>query len=92
MVAPEQEEVLGVFDLVRQQQADGLQRLLPSVHVVAKEQVVGLWREAAVLKEPQQVCVLSVDVTWDGGWRESGDRSRKEEQEMMTNDNLEERG
>lgn len=37
VVAPEQEEVLGVFDLVRQQQADGLQRLLPSVHVVAKE-------------------------------------------------------
>lgn len=52
MVAPEQEEVLGVFDLVRQQQADGLQRLLPSVHVVSQEQVVGLRREAAVLKEP----------------------------------------
>lgn len=64
MVAPEQEEVLGVFDLVRQQQADGLQRLLPSVHVVAQEQVVGLWGEAAILEEPQQVCVLSVDVTW----------------------------
>lgn len=64
MVAPEQEEVLGVFDLVRQQQADGLQRLLPSVHIVAQEQVVGLWGEAAILKEPQQVCVLSVDVTW----------------------------
>lgn len=64
VVAPEQEEVLGVFDLVRQQQADGLQRLLPSVHVVAQEQVVGLWREAAVLEEPQQVCVLSVDITW----------------------------
>lgn len=64
MVAPQQEEVLGVFDLVRQQQADGLQGLLPSVHVVAQEQVVGLWREAAILKEPQQVCVLSVDIAW----------------------------
>lgn len=64
MVAPEQEEVLGVFDLVRQQQADGLQRLLPSVHIVAQEQVVGLWGEAAILEESQQVCVLSVDVTW----------------------------
>ncbi len=65
MVAPEQEEVLGVFDLVRQQQADGLQGLLPSVHIVTQEQVVGLWGEAAILEEPQQVCVLSVDVTWD---------------------------
>lgn len=35
VVAPEQEEVLGVFDLVCQQQADRLQRLLPSVHVVS---------------------------------------------------------
>lgn len=35
VVAPEQEEVLRVFDLVCQQQADGLQRLLPSVHVVS---------------------------------------------------------
>lgn len=65
MVAPEQEEVLRVFDLVRQQQADGLQRLLPSVHIVAQEQVVGLWGEAAILEEPQQVCVLSMDITWD---------------------------
>ncbi|KAG7267269.1 hypothetical protein CRUP_014998 [Coryphaenoides rupestris] len=46
-----------------QQQADGLQGLLAPVHVVAQEQVVGLWREAAVLKEPQQVRVLAVDVT-----------------------------
>lgn len=67
VVAPEKEEVLWVFDLVRQQQADGLQRLLPSVHVVAQEQVVGLWGEAAILKEPQKVCVLPMDITWVGG-------------------------
>ena len=63
MVAPEQEEVLWVFDLVGQQQADGLQGLLAPVHVVPKEQVVGFWGEASVLKQPQQVCVLAVDVT-----------------------------
>ena len=66
MVAPEQEEVLRVFDLVGQQQADGLQRLLPSVHVVAQKQIVGLRGEAAIFKEPQQVCVLSMDITWEG--------------------------
>lgn len=67
MVAPEQEEVLGIFDLVRQQQADGLQRLLSSVYVVTQEQVVGFRGEAAILKEPKQVCVLSVDITCDDG-------------------------
>ena len=63
MVAAEQEEVLGVLDLVGEQQADRLERLLAAVHVVAEEQVVGLWREAAVLEEPQQICVLAVDVS-----------------------------
>lgn len=63
MVPPEKEEVFGVFDLVGQQKADGFQRLFPSVHVVAQEKVVCLWREAAVLKEPEQVCVLPMDIT-----------------------------
>ena len=49
--------------LVGQEQADGLQALLPPVHIVPQEQVVGFWREAPVLKEPQQVRVLPVDVT-----------------------------
>ena len=64
MVAAQQEEVLGVFDFVGQQQADGLQGLLPPVHVVAQEQVVSLGREPSVLKQPQQVCVLAMDVAW----------------------------
>jgi len=42
VVAPEQEEVVRVPDLVRQQQADGLDALLAAVHVVAQEQVVEL--------------------------------------------------
>ena len=64
MVAAQQEEVLGVLDLVGQQQADGLQGLLPPVHIVPQEQVVSLGREAPVLKQPQQVCVLAMDVAW----------------------------
>lgn len=63
MVPPEQEEVFWVFDLVGEEQADGLQRLFPSVHVIPQEQVVGLWREASILEQPQQVCVLSVYIT-----------------------------
>ena len=64
MVAAQQEEVLGVLDLVGQQQADGLQGLFPPVYVVAQEQVVALRRKAPVLKEPEQVIVLPVDVAW----------------------------
>ena len=62
MVASQQEEVLGVFDLVREQQADRLERLLAAVHIVAEEEVVRLWREASVLKEAKQVKVLAVQV------------------------------
>lgn len=63
VVAPEQEKVLWVFDLVGQQKADGFQGLLPSVHVVAQEKVVRLGREATILKQPQQICVLPMDIT-----------------------------
>lgn len=65
VVATEDEEVLGILDLVGKQQADGLERLLASVHVVAKEQVVGLRRETAIFKETQQVVILSVDIAAD---------------------------
>lgn len=63
MISPQQEEVLGIFDFVGQEETDGLQGLLPPVHIVPQEQVVALWREASIFKEPQQVIVLAVDVT-----------------------------
>lgn len=53
VVSSEQEEILGVLDLIRQQQADGFQRLLPSVHVIPQEEVVGFWGEAAIFKQPE---------------------------------------
>ena len=67
VVSPQQEEVLRVLDLVGQQETDGFQGLLPSVHVVPQEQVVSLRGEASILKQPKQVCVLPMDVTWGGG-------------------------
>ena len=63
VVAAQQEEVLGVLDLVREQEADRLERLLPAVDVVAQEQVVCIRREPTVLEQPQQVVVLAVYVT-----------------------------
>ena len=65
MVATENEKVLGVLDLVGQQQADGLERLLPAVDVVTEEEVIGLGREATVLEEAQEVVVLAVDIAAD---------------------------
>ncbi len=62
VVATEDEEVLGVLDLVREEEADGLERLLATVNVVAKEEVVGFWGEAAILEQAEQVVILAVDV------------------------------
>lgn len=77
MVSPQQKEVFRVFDLVRQQQADGFQRLLASVYIVPEEQVVALRWEASIFKKPQQIIVLPVDVTWsDKQEREQGKGQR----------------
>ncbi len=62
MVAAQDEEVLGELDLVGKEQADGLERLLAAIYVVAEEEVVGLGREAAILEETEQVVVLPVDI------------------------------
>ena len=51
MVASKDEEILWVFDLVRQKEADSFQRLFASIHVVTKEQVVRLGGESTVLEE-----------------------------------------
>lgn len=65
MVATQDEEVFGVLDLVGEQKADGLERLLASIYVISKEEVVRLWRETTILEEPKQVIVLAVNVTTD---------------------------
>ena len=64
VVTTEDEEVLGVLDLIREEETDGLERLLSTVDVVTKEEVVGFWGEASVLEQTEEVVVLAVDVTW----------------------------
>lgn len=75
VVSSEQEKVLRVFDLVGKQQADGLQRLLSSVDVIAQKEVVRLWGKAAVLEQTQQIIILSVDVTCEREKRKENDYS-----------------
>ena len=67
VISTQNEEVLRIFDLVGQQQADSLQGLLAAINVVAHEEVVRRGREAPVLEEPQQVVVLPVNVSADLG-------------------------
>jgi len=62
VVATQDKEVLRVFDLVGEEQADGLERLLATIHVVAKEEIVGLGRETTVLEEAEQVIILPVNI------------------------------
>jgi hypothetical protein len=62
VVATQNEEVLGVLDLVGEEQADGLEGLLATVDVVAQEQVVGLGGEATILEQTQKIVVLAVDI------------------------------
>lgn len=65
VIAAQQEKILRILDLVRQQQAYRFQGLLAPVDVVAQEQVICLGRETAVLEEPQQIGVLAVYVAAD---------------------------
>lgn len=65
MVSAQDEEVFWVLDLVGEKQTDGFEGLLAAVDVIAEEEVVGFWWEAAVLEQAQEVVVLSVNVTAD---------------------------
>lgn len=62
VVASQDEEIFGVFDLICEEEADSLERLLSSVNVVTKEKIVGFWWEPAIFEESQKVVILSVDV------------------------------
>ena len=63
VIAAEDEEIFGVFDFIRQEQADCFERLLASIHIVAEEEVVCFGREATVLEQTEQVVVLPVYIT-----------------------------
>lgn len=82
VISTQHEEVLGVFDFVRQQEANGLKAVGSSINIVAKEEVISLWREATILKEAKEVVILAVNVTHDLQWR------LKVEQDGLANEKL----
>lgn len=63
MVSAENEKVLGVFNLVGEEKADGFEGLFAPIDIVTQEEVVGLWREATVFKQSQQIIILAVNIT-----------------------------
>lgn len=64
MVSSQDEKVFRVLDFIRQQQADSFKGLLASVDIVTEEEIIGFGGETTVLKETQQVVILSMDVTF----------------------------
>lgn len=63
VVAAKDKEVLRILDLIGKQEADRLETLLSSVHIVTQEEIVSFWREASVFKQTKQVVVLTVNIT-----------------------------
>ena len=68
MVAAENGDFGWVLDLEGKEETDGLDALPSSIHVVAQEEIGGFGWEATVLKQPQHVVVLAVDVSADLDW------------------------
>jgi len=63
VVAPEDEKVFGVLDLVGEEETDSLERLFPPIDVVAEEKIVCFWWEPAILEKSKEVIILTMDVT-----------------------------
>ena len=62
MVAPQQEEVSRVLDLVGEHETDALQRLLSPVHIVPQKQVAPLLWLPKQFKQPQKITKLPMNI------------------------------
>lgn len=63
VIASEEEEVELVFELVGKKKAYRLDALLATINIVPEEQVICSWRISTVLKQPQEVRKLTVNVS-----------------------------
>ena len=84
MVSPQQEEIFGVFDLVAEEEEDGLETLLSSVDIITKEKVVGRWGETTHFEESNEVGVLAVHIPDNLDWRGEFDKSRLTEEDFAS--------
>jgi len=68
VISSKKEEILWVLNFVGKEQADGLYALFSSINIISQEEIIALRRVPSELKEPQQVIVLSMDITADLDW------------------------
>ena len=69
VIASEHVNHVGVLNFVAEKEANALNALLTSVHIVAQEEVPCLWRTACIVEKPQEVKILSMDVRSNCQWR-----------------------
>ena len=62
MIASQDEEILGILDLICQEKADGFQGLFPSIYVVSQKEVVGLGGKSSVFEQTEQIVVLAMNI------------------------------
>ena len=65
MIASQNEEVLGILDLVGEQKTYRFQGLFPPIHVVTQEKVVCFGGETSILKKTEQIVVLPMYIAAD---------------------------
>jgi hypothetical protein len=63
VITAKKKEVFWIFDLVSQQKANSLQRLLATIDIITEEEIVGLGWKAAILEQSQQIIILAVNIT-----------------------------
>lgn len=66
VIATEDGDALLVADLQGDEEGDGFDRVIPTIHVVAHEEVVGVRTAAANLEQLLEIVELAVDVTAHG--------------------------
>ena len=62
MIASQKKKVLGILYLISEQEANRLDTLLPPIHIISQEKVVGCGWESAVFEHSKKVTVLAMDV------------------------------
>jgi hypothetical protein len=63
MVSTKHEEILWIFDLICEHKANGFYGLFSSIYIVSEEEIVSLSRKSCVLKELDEIGVLSMNIS-----------------------------
>lgn len=62
MIAAEQRDPIRIFGLECEKTSEGLQRIIPAIHEIAHEYVIGVWNGSTTTKQLLQIIELTVDI------------------------------